>query len=51
MVEDSTSVSRSGPKELVARTPTSEMDESLVKLERRLIRDVFRVSADSASLR
>jgi hypothetical protein len=35
MVEDSTSVSLSGPKELVARTPTSEMDEFLLKLERR----------------
>jgi hypothetical protein len=35
MVEDSTSVSLSGPKELVARTPTSEMDEFLLKLNRR----------------
>jgi hypothetical protein len=35
MVEDSTSVSLSGPKELVARTPTSEMDEFLLKLQRR----------------
>jgi hypothetical protein len=36
MVEDSTSVSLSGPKELVARTPTSEMDDFLIKLQRRL---------------
>ena len=35
MVEDSTSVSLSGPKELVARTPTTEMDEFLLKLARR----------------
>lgn len=35
MVEDSTSVSLSGPKELVARTPTTEMDEFLTKLQRR----------------
>ena len=35
MIEDSTSVSLSGPKELVARTPTSEMDEFLLKLQRR----------------
>ena len=35
MVEDSTRVALSGPKELVARTPTSEMDEFLLKLERR----------------
>jgi len=35
MIEDSTSVSLSGPKELVARTPTTEMDEFLLKLQRR----------------
>lgn len=35
MVEDSTSVSLSGPKELVARTPTTEMDDFLLKLQRR----------------
>ncbi|HET6977882.1 MAG TPA: hypothetical protein VFI24_16255 [Pyrinomonadaceae bacterium] len=35
MVEDQTSVSLSGTKELVARTPTSEMDDFLLKLPRR----------------
>lgn len=35
MVEDQTSVSLSGSKELVARTPTSEMDDFLLKLPRR----------------
>jgi len=35
MVEGSTSVSLSGPKELVARTPTREMDDFLLRLPRR----------------
>ena len=35
MTEDQSSVSLSGPKELVARTPTSEMDDFLLKLPRR----------------
>lgn len=35
MVEDQTSVALTGTKELVARTPTSEMDEFLLKLPRR----------------
>ena len=35
MVEDQTNVGLTGPKELVARTPTSEMDDFLLKLPRR----------------
>jgi len=35
MVENQTSVSLTGAKELVARTPTSEMDDFLLKLPRR----------------
>ena len=35
MVENQTSVALTGPKELVARTPTSEMDDFLLKLPRR----------------
>ena len=35
MIENQTSVSLTGAKELVARTPTSEMDEFLLKLPRR----------------
>jgi hypothetical protein len=35
MVEDQTSVALTGAKELVARTPTSEMDEFLLNLPRR----------------